>query len=52
MHQAEEVLGLSLEVGGGTLAGQVILNFPLLSLHSPQPWRPLTCILNGLELQT
>lgn len=36
MNQAEEVLGVNLEVGGGALAGEIILNFPLLSLHIPQ----------------
>lgn len=51
MNQAEEVLGVKLEVGGRALAGEIILNFPLLSLHIPQLSGPLTCILNGPELQ-
>lgn len=55
MSQAEEVLGVNLvEVGGGALAEEVILRFPLSSLHVKCPlllateWT-LNWILNCLE---
>lgn len=55
MSQAEEVLGVNLlEVGGVALTGEIILHFPLSSLHMKCPlllateWT-LNRLLNYLE---